>query len=204
MQIRVSPDVLRSVANQQEEIINNIAEETSKINDLGNQLGEAWEGASGSQALNALEEIRSEIKKILDGAGESVRKLISVADAFESIDSGETAFAIRRFPNGYIPMPIKPSFIFSMPGMVRIDPDRVHEIAEQCKVVSSAISEYSVAFSDSIKNLANDWEGKAYVKYNDETREIINALRAIEEVMAEFISRIVNAANRYEEIDNSL
>lgn len=206
MQIRVSPDVLRSVAKEQENIINNIAQETSKINDIGHQLGEAWEGASGAQAQNALEEIRTGIKRILEGAGDSARKLVSIADAFESIDSGEKVLAIKQFhPRpGVIPMPVMPNLILSMPGMVRIDPDRVRDIAEQCKAVSITISENSSAFSDSVKNLANDWEGKSYAKYEDETIEIIKALREIEEAIAEFISRIVKAANRYEEIDNSL
>lgn len=204
MQIRVSPDALRSVAKQQESIINNIAEETSKINDLVNQLTEAWEGASGTQARNTLEEIRNGIKKILDGAGDSVKKLISVADAFESIDSGENVLAIKQFPTGFVPIPIRPKLILSMPGLVRIDPDRVREIAEQCKVVAVSILDSASSFSDSVKGLSDDWEGRSYAKYEDEASEIIKALREVEDDMNEFVSRIVNAANRYEEIDNSL
>lgn len=204
MQIRVSPDALRSVAKQQESIINNIAEETSKINDIGNQLAEAWDGASGAQAHNALEEIRTGIKKILEGAGDSAKKLVSVADAFESIDSGENVLAIKKFPTGFVPMPIRPNLILSMPGLVRIDPDRVRDIAEQCKVVLTSVSDNASAFADSIKGLADDWEGRSYAKYEDETTEIIKALREVEDGLSEFISRIVTAANRYEEIDNSL
>lgn len=205
MQIRVSPDVLRNVAKHQESILNNITEKVSKINDIENQLRDAWEGASGENARDVLEEIRTGIKKTLNSAGDNVTKLIEVADAFESIDNGEKVFAIRQLPNGYIPfVPERLTpFMFSTGGMVRIDTDRVRDIAEQCKSISASISDDSSAFSDSIKNLANDWEGKAYLKYEDETREIINAFREIEEVMNEFIARIVNAANRYEEIDNS-
>lgn len=204
MQIRVSPDALRNVAKRQENIINSIAEDTTKIGNLTNQLGEAWEGASGAQAQNALEEIRTCIKKVVDGAGDCTRKLVSVAEAFESIDDGENILAIKKFPTGFIPMPIRPTLVLSRPGMVRIDPDRVRDIAEQCKIISALISENSNAYSDSIEDLSNDWEGKSYVKYEEETREVIEALREIEDAMAEFISRIVNAANRYEEIDNSL
>lgn len=204
MQIRVSPDALRSVAKQQESIIHNIAEETSKLSDIGNQLTEAWEGASGAQAHNALEEIRTGIKKTLDGTGDGVRKLVSVADAFESIDSGESVLAIKQFPTGFIPLPIRPNLIWSMPGLVRIDPDKVRDIAEQCKVVLTSVSENTDSFADSIKGLADDWEGKSYLKYEEETIKIVKALREVEDNFSEFISRIVTAANRYEEIDNSL
>lgn len=204
MQIRISPDILRNVAKQQENIINNIAEETSKISNLGNQLSDAWDGASGTQAHNALEEIRTGIKNILDGAGDGVRKLIGIADAFESIDSGENVLALKQLKPGLIPMPIHPNLILSLPGVVRIDPDRVRDIAEQCKAVTISISDNASAFSDTISGLGNDWEGRSYIKYEDEANEIIKALKEVEESMTEFVSRIINAANRYEEIDNSL
>jgi len=203
MLIKVNPDGLRSVAKQQESIINNIAEEASKIDDISNQLAESWQGASGAQAHDALEEISTGLKKITERAEESTQKLTSVAEAFESIDGGEIAFAIRELSTGYLP-PVRPNFILSMPGMVRIDPDRVREIAEQCKVESVTISENVSAFADSIKGLSNDWEGKAYIKYEEESTEIIRVLRDIEDCMSVLVSEIVKIANRYEEIDNSL
>lgn len=204
MQIRISPDVLRDVAKKQIDIINQIAEENTKLGALTSQLGEAWEGPAGAQAQNAFEEIRTGIKKVIDGAGDCTQKLIGVAEAFESIDSGENVLAIKKFSTDLAPMPLRPTLVLSMSGMVRIDPDRVRDIAEQCKIISTTISENTNAYFESIGDLSNEWEGKSYVKYEEETREVIKALREIEDVMAEFISRIVNAANRYEEIDNSL
>ena len=192
------------MANRQENIINNIDEGIAKLGDLTNQLRDAWEGASGAQAYNALEQISSVIKRIVDGVGECTEKLVGVAEAFESIDNGENGIAIRKPSLGFIPMPIRPNFVLSMPGMVRIDPDRVRDIAKQCKDISVSISENTDAFFDCIEELSNDWEGRSYVKYEEDAREVIKALRETEDAMEEFISRIMNAANRYEEIDNSL
>lgn len=203
MQIRILPDALRSAAQKQQDIIGNIAEETSKITELSNQLSDAWEGASGSQACNALAEIRAGIKNIIDGASNNARKLISIADAFESIDGGESNIAVQVLPLKALVMPIRPAFSLSMPGLVRIDPDRVRNIAEQCKVVSNSLSDGVSTFTASVKDLGNNWEGRSYAKFEDETYEIIRAFGEIEEIMTELISRIVNAANRYEEIDNS-
>ncbi len=203
MQIRILPDALRSAAQKQQDIIGNIAEETSKITELSNQLSDAWEGTSGSQACNALEEIRTGIKNIIDGASNNARKLISIADAFESIDGGESNIAVQVLPLKALVMPIRPAFSLSMPGLVRIDPDRVRNIAEQCKVVSNSLSDGVSTFTASVKDLGNNWEGRSYAKFEDETDEIIRAFGEIEEILTELISRIVNAANRYEEIDNS-
>lgn len=204
MQIRVSPDALRNVANQQGEIINNIAEETTRMNELNKQLSEAWEGAAGAQAHNSLEEIRTGIKKTLADAGDSTRKLITVADAFESIDSGETIMPIGQFHTGHIPMPPMPTFMLSMPGLVRIDPDRVRDIGEQCMAVANVIAENAEAFTNTLKALANDWEGRSYVRYSEEANEIIQALTQIQDSIAAFAKKIITAANRYEEIDNAL
>lgn len=44
--------------------MNNIDEATSKLDDIGNQLLEAWEGASGSNAYNALQMISTGIKNL--------------------------------------------------------------------------------------------------------------------------------------------
>lgn len=203
MQIRVSPDVLRNVANQQGSISNSFDEAATTIGNLSDQLGDAWEGASGDQARNTLAEIRSGIKNVARGVEKGIQKLTGIADAFENIDSGEGGFTFK-FPDGLIPMPIMPRLILSMPGMIRIDPDRVRDVAEQCKTVAASISDNSAAYSDSIKGLSNDWEGKSYVKYEEESQSIVKALQNIDDSMTEFISKIVNAANRYEELDNSL
>ncbi len=203
MQIRILPDALRSAAQKQQDIIGNIAEETSRITELSNQISDAWEGASGSQACNALEEIRTGIKNIIDSASNNARKLISIADAFESIDGGESNIAVQVLPIKALVMPIRPAFSLSMPGLVRIDPDRVRNIAEQCKVVSISLSDGVSTFTASLKDLGNNWEGRSYAKFEEEAYEIIRAFGEIEEIMTELVSRIVNAANRYEEIDNA-
>lgn len=205
MQIRIVPDALRNAAGAQRNIINQIMDDASKLKNIVNQLNEAWEGASGAQAQNALEEIRVGIKKILDGAEKSVSKISIVADAFERIDDGEMELIapMKKFTPGVVPMPIGPGFALSMPGMVRIDPDRVRDLAEQCKVISISISDKAAQLDDSIRDLAMNWEGKSYMKYEEETREIIRALRMIEESMNEFASKSMLAANRYEEIDSS-
>lgn len=204
MQIRVSPDALRSAANQQESIISSIKEESSKLNSIMEQLAEAWQGASGDNARNILGEIIAGIKNAVDSTSESFRMLISVAEAFEKIDQGDT-FAFRLgHKHGLLPMPNMPSFTLSFPGQpVRIDTDRVREIAEQCKAILNSISENGDAFANSAKALADDWEGISYMKYEEKSIEIVEAFKSIEENLSEFISRIISIANRYEEIDNS-
>lgn len=129
---------------------------------------------------------------------------MSIADAFESIDNGDTARVVKELYKGLMPMPIMPTLSVAIPGFVRIDPDKVRDIAEQCKAVLNSFSENTDTFADSIKGLADNWEGKSYSKYEQETLEIVKALREIADNFSEFISKIVTAANRYEEIDNSL
>ena len=87
--------------------------------------------------------------------------------------------------------------------MIRIDPDGVREIAEQCKAISASISEYTDVYADSVDNLSDNWEGKSYLRYVERAKEIVEALKDVEEPMMTFASKLVNAADRYEEIDNS-
>lgn len=204
MQIRVSPDALRSAANQQESIISSIDEETSKLNSIMEQLSGAWQGASGVNACNVLGKIILGIKNAVDSTQESFRMLISVAEAFEKVDQGDTFAFKLGHGHGLLPMPNMQNFIISVPGQpVQIDTDRVREIAEQCKAVLNSISENGDAFANSAKALADDWEGNSYMKYEEKSIEIVEAFKRIEENLSEFISKIISIANRYEEIDNS-
>lgn len=92
---------------------------------------------------------------------------------------------------------------FLAAGLVSIDPDAVREVAEQCRTLCASLRENADAFESSVNGLANDWEGNSYIKYGDESGQIVKAMREAESTFSEYITKIVNAANRYEEIDNS-
>lgn len=203
MLIRVSPDALRNAASRQSDILSGVSDDVAKLDDIGNQLVDAWSGAAGASAYNAMGAVQKGIARTIDDSSKIISKLIDIANAFENVDNGEFAFELK-FPGGLLPMPQLQAFAFSMSGMIKIDPDRVRDIAEQCRVVMTSISERTDTFATSVTELANDWEGKSYLKYNDEAQDIVRALREYEDRIAEFVARIVNAANRYEEIDNSL
>lgn len=205
MQIRVSPDVLRDVANKQAVILDALNGEISKIRDLINGIQDAWRGTTGANATNELIQISEGTHYILDSAGGCVRKLIAVADAFDCVDDGEFGSLIPIHPcNGLISIPSSYSRVLDVSGTVIIDPDRVRDIAKHCMSISTSITESANAFSDNVKGLSDSWEGRSHVKYEEETLPTIQALQEIGPAMAEYASQIVSAANRYEEIDNSL
>ena len=205
MLIRVSPDILRNAAEQQSEIFNNMDETAERLNALAEQLSEVWERASGGQACDSLKEIQSDFRKLLDGSVGSVKNLVEIADAFDSVDGGDTTLAIRvDFGGGAIPfLPIRMKLL-TAPGYVRVDPDGVREIAEQCRAVVNSVAESAEAFAGTINSLQSEWEGRAAARYVEESQKIRNSLSQIQENILEFAETITRAANRYEEIDNSL
>lgn len=204
MQIRVSPDGLRDVANVQQEVLNNVNVQISKMDEISGELRSAWNGVSGSQANNTFAGVKANCIKVADTIGDSISKLKSIADVFESVDAEGQGFVIHTFPDGLVPMPVFPNFVLNLQGTVEIDTDRVRDIAEQCKIVLNTLTENSDAFSNTLNGLSNIWEGRAFMKYQDEAKEIIKAFSVIVEDLSEFVPRIVNAANRYEEIDSSI
>lgn len=208
MQIRISPEALRNAANVQSQLLDDIAQDTTKLDSLKNQLAQVWKGASGNSVQNALEEIQTTVEKTVDTAKESNRNLIAIADAFENVDNSESdplLFDLGRYEPAFqmLGKPLDLHQILHLVGTIQIDTEEVRNIAEQCKTVSSSVSEKAAAFADSVNKLSDTWEGNSHDKYVESAGAITKAFTGVEDSFSDFINRIITAANRYEEIDNS-
>lgn len=212
MQIRVSPDALRGASKQQESILRSIEDAYTQLGTLVARLGEVWQGAAGNQARNTLEEIQSGIKELGDAVSAGAQKLNHTANAFESVDGGiNPPFAILSDISPLMHIKVgrmNPIYDFIRnalaAGVLSVDPDAVREVAEQCRTLCASLGENADALESSVHALANDWEGNSHAKYEEESEQIIKALRETEAGFSEYLTKIVNAANRYEEIDNSI
>lgn len=204
LQIRISPDALRSAAEQQREIRESIVASLGAMEDIRTILTESWEGMAATQALNALEDIRAAAKRVGEGVNEDAAKLNDIVSAFEALDSEGPVAVIRKLPTGFVPMPILPAFLWAQPGSVRIVPDSVRDAAARCQKQADKFYEARDRFKQIVENLKNDWEGKACNKYVDESAEVVTALYQVGEALSELSNKLRSAATKYEELDNSL
>lgn len=201
-QIRVNPEALRNVAQEQRALSNSIEETMAMLGDITDQVNSAWDGLAAGGAIASANTIKDTIKRTGEGVSESAQKLESVAKVFELVDNGGIPGIVRMMPTGYIPMPIRPGFILAQLGSIRIIPDEIRDAAARCKDLSNRCGENASVFAASVEKLGSDWEGVAYSKYLDESRELTEAMREVAEALEEFAVKLSVAADRYEELDN--
>lgn len=215
-QIRVTPDALRAAAEQ----VRTIAAATTGAVDSGSSiavaLSDAWEGKGGEAMISQLEELRVSATKVADGATESASVLEQVATAFENADRGEGAPILnlisvvpnhRAFtlvgPGVVGPGAFRPWQIVGG-GMVRIVPERVRELAVQCRNLAGTYEDAAGSLRSVVNGLANDWEGNAYNRFADSCNELLASYSGVQAALIAIADSMSEAADRYEDLDNSL
>lgn len=208
-QIRIAPAALHAAAQRQRTIVETVAETAGTLATLATELGEAWEGSASIQALNALDELRTAVGNVSDGAGSSAERLIGVAQVFEALDDGGPAsVAVLWDRDRFLkivgcPTP-RPQFPLMVVDNLRIIPEQVRAVAVKCNQVSDTYAETATELNNIVSELGKDWEGKAYNRYAEETGELSSAFKRLSNALDEFADRIKIMATRYEELDNSL
>lgn len=208
-QIRVSPNALRESADRQRAISASLQELSSRMGALSTALNAAWDGGASIQALGAFAELRDATNAAADYVEDGASKLNAFAQAVESLDDGKpTIVPIARMDIGAItnllktPAPSLKGFLLAFSGALRIVPDEVREIAQQLEEVANNLEDDCAQLRNLVDKLANDWEGRAYQKYAEETSDAAAGFRRLAAEVHEFSDRLRTAAMRYEEVDN--
>lgn len=212
MQIRISPDKLRSAANEQITIMNEIEKSAAAMDQIEERLRASWEGVAGRQIRSIVETTKVAVQKLAEEVQESAQDLNETARAFESIDNlnGSNYRTLHIIPgifNNIIPSPIRPmilDFVIFQSGEIRIVPDEVREIAAECKREANEIEEKKARFRVIVNKMRDDWEGNSCNKYMEGVEDIIRAFDEVIDSISEMADKMNMAANRYEEIDNTL
>lgn len=208
IQIRISPDALRSAAEQYKGIDARIDETQSRLKVLSMQLHEAWEGAAGDKAVDTLDDLSAVTRRCESSVQEAVGYLESVARVFETIDSGESIspFAAKMVNmadiHKIIGMPM-PQLVLSFIGSIRIIPDEVRNIANQCRQIADTYFEMRDESQKILNVLLQEWEGNSCNRFVEGNELLGKALITVAEELTEFADKISKIAERYEEIDNS-
>lgn len=206
LQIRINPDRVREIANNQK-VINNKADEVSaKLKECTARLDNAWDGVASEEAIQVIEKMISASRNLAEDIAESAQRLTSVANAFERVDEGApsaVALIPFKFKPGYIT--INPNLIVWRPvagQMVRIIPDEVRSIARRLQKISSQYNELIDEFFGTVSAVSDVWEGRAHQKYLDETAEFKAGAAEFADTLMGFSERLIATAARFEEIDN--
>lgn len=209
LQIRVTPDALRAAAEQVRGIATTTVDAVDTGSGIAIALYDAWEGKGGEAMVSQLEDLRAGATKLADGVAESASALVQVAAAFENADRGEgtpVLFSVSVFkpaitpigPGGVLPWQV------SGGGLIRIVPERVRELAVQCRNLAGTYENAAGSLRSVINGLANDWEGNAYNRFVDGCTNILDSYSGVQSALITIADSMSEAADRYEDIDNSL
>ena len=208
--IKISPEVLRAAAGKQETAAAQMEDLCIKLKVLTSNLEAAWQGNSGEEAANGLAELYDSTKKASRAVEASANKLKQIASLFEAVDEGsdQSIFAgavswLRDLIRPIIGTPA-PRFFIKVVTFLNIDPDAVRNVSGGLIEVSAALFEIRDIVTESTSGLANDWVGKAYTKYAEESATLVNSLDNLAEAVTEYAAKIRRAADRYEELDEAL
>lgn len=207
-QIRISPDGLHAAAERQNSIAKMVNDVYERLGSLSSELNAAWDGGASRQALGAIAELRDTTEALAEGIGVGARKLNNIAQAFENLDEGDSlTFTAIVFDPGIMArcgggMPSIKAFLLNFSGTMRIVPDAVRHVAEALMKLSSLVEDAGAQLNANMKVLSDEWEGKAYLKYAEETKELLKGIKKLNAAIEELAGRIRAAAIRYEEIDN--
>lgn len=206
-QIKVVPEALRAAAEQ----MRNIASSTEEIVDTGSSiafaLDNAWEGKGSEAAINELEDLRVGGTRIVEQVRASAEMLETVASLFEAVDRGEGTPVIAwkgAMLDGLINRRVGVNLLANTGGAVRIVPDQVRTVADRCRHLADGYESARASLRICLESLTGNWEGNAYSRFSEGCNEIQMAYSAIQIAATELAQAIVQAADRYEELDNSL
>lgn len=204
IQIRINPDRVRDIANNQKAINSKADEISARLKECTVRLDNAWDGVASEEALQVIERMINASRSLAEDIAESSQRLISVANAFEKVDEGISS------PIPVIPFRFKPGFIPINPGLivwrpvagqtVRIVPDEVRSIAKRFQKLSNQYNELIDEFFSSVSAVSEVWEGRSHQKYLDETSEFKAGAAEFADALMGFSERLIATAVRFEEI----
>lgn len=210
LQIRINPAALRAAAERQRVVYETAQTAKATLGSMYNKLDDAWDGGASATALNDVEELRGYASQMGDGVNESADKLVTIAEAFENLE-----FDLN--PNKWVISPIRPIWnavfganlpplgaMLALRGSLRIIPDAVREVASMADSLAKEYEEAAAEMKKMISTLENSWEGRAFTRFQNDTQEMVIAYRSFAEKLMDFADELRMAANRYEELDNSL
>lgn len=206
-QIRISPDALRKASGEIKILADASEGLDEQLKVLCSQLEEAWSSNACEQIIEVLNDLIKLIRSGEEKLDESAEMLNSVAQGFESIDNGEIssiAFRLHPIQQDMVSQILSLPEIKLSDGYIRVIPEQVREVGEQCKTLSGEMENNAERMEQIANNLQNDWEGKAYNRFFGEFIGIKQLYLDVAKILTETSSKIVFAATRYEEIDNML
>lgn len=208
-QIRVVPDALRGAADRFIGVLNVAGEAQDRVDSLIARLNEAWDGPASMKALQNFRELHSHTGDLYDGAKGLATKLQQIAETFETVDGGRPSImqfvtVVERLQGLGAAARLLAGIENIFGGSLRIVPDEVRSVAQECKQLSDSLASAAGEVNDIRADLANGWEGKSYDRFSNEADELRSAYKQYANALDQFADTIMVAANRYEELDNSL
>lgn len=210
--IRISPNALRAAAERHLTVTAAVDEATARLANLVTELNAAWDGGASNDALDNMREIREDIADIAKGTSGHADRLKRIAEAFEALDEssgnptimplnlvGRIASLIPIGPDGIL----RP-FNWFLHNSLRIVPDEVRNVANQCRHVSDELMETAMKLTADVDALSSDWEGRSYERFAADSRDMITAFKNCASRLVKLAETLNNAADRYEALDNSL
>lgn len=207
-QIRISPDALRSAASKYSSLGSEIAQTVQEQDNLFVMLNNAWDGGASLRAETSLISIRDTTKQFSNEMLRCERILNSIASAFESADSeNPSPFGPVIWDFGQLNVLLKcprPGYFQEFDGPLRIVPDEVRNIAQNCMDLSSRYEDFKSIIKSTLLELEDTWEGRSFNKFSEGTGIILSELSHLVEGRHEFGAKVMDAVNRYEAVDNML
>lgn len=205
MLIRVSPEALKNASQRIGVIGTETDEWYDRIKLLAHQMKDVWFGPGGEMAFDSIIQLLHHVTEGRDSLKECSETLDSVAQAFDAIDNGNPAIAIKVIPF-VMPALLKVGTVnyVQNTGVINIEPEQVRQIANELNKVADDIRNAYGELKKTRNDLKSEWEGRAANKFFDKFIETSRVFPKISDAINDITNNIIVAANRYEEIDNML
>ena len=211
MLIRIDLEAVMATA-QRNAMVSNVVEDTvGKMDALIARLNEVWDGGASEQALDAFRELRQKATKLGEANNENNDLIMKFADAFRALDEAvpigikiPISGVISDLPNLIIGRGWLPKLILPLIQSVRIIPEEVREVAAQVQDIGRIYGDTAMELRDRKNDLMNSWEGKSAQRYARDTEELVRGFINMAESLEEYAHKLFVAADRYEELDESL
>lgn len=207
LQIRIQPERVRVVSNLQKSLADRADAASNELKEIMVFLDNAWDGVASEVALESIESLLLMSRNLSSAIDNSADRLSAVARIFEMADSNESFSGIGIKPGVIVGpggRPTFPSIILPKLVSVRIVPEEVREAGQRCVNMAAVYDDIISDFRASVDSLGEAWEGRAYSKYLEYFNELRGELPTITEALNDLSVSLIRAANRFEELDNSL
>jgi WXG100 family type VII secretion target len=212
MQIRVITESVRSSAQQMRTVSQQLEEQSTTLKTIRSQIDAAWDGGASVQALSVIRELSTAATELSNQLSKAASAVEQFVQSIESVDAGGTTpvLQLMNLVTTIGPLVTCPPSRFDFPifmpnsnTTVRVVPEELRSLATQCAAQAEEAENSGAQVQAILSQLQSDWEGNAATKFQEQLDSFPSSCTGLRDSLVTFSEKLTQAADRYEEIDNS-